>query len=88
MAGRLRAAIDAVPGVTPTQPTDVNAVFAVLPPAVADRLRSRFHFYDWDARTHEVRWMCAFDTTDDDVDAFADAIATEMSILDDSGAHR
>ena len=47
-----------------------NGVFAVLDRGVADRLREWFRFYDWDAATGEVRWMCSFDTTEADVDAF------------------
>ncbi len=58
-----------------------NAVFAVLPPGVADRLRPRFRFYDWNPATGEVRWMCAFDTTEADVDAFAAAIREETALV-------
>jgi threonine aldolase len=47
-----------------------NAVFAVLDRGVADALRERFRFYDWDPATGEVRWMCSWDTTEADVDAF------------------
>ena len=43
------------------------------------RLQERFRFYTWDQATGEVRWMCSWDTTDDDVDAFATAVAEEMS---------
>ena len=32
-------------------------------------------FYVWDEHTGEVRWMCSWDTTQDDVDSFADAIS-------------
>ena len=71
MATRLRAAVEGLPGLTITQKTQSNAVFAILPPEVADRLRESFRFYDWDPATGEVRWMCAFDTTEADVDAFA-----------------
>ncbi len=74
MAARLRAAVEDVPGVTVTQPTQANAVFAILPPGVADRLRADFRFYDWNPATGEVRWMCAWDTTEDDVDAFVAAV--------------
>jgi threonine aldolase len=79
MATRLRAAVEGLPGVTITQPTQSNAVFAILPPGVADRVRSRFRFYDWNPATGEVRWMCAFDTTEADVDAFAAAIRKELA---------
>jgi len=74
MAQRLRAGVEQVPGVLLTQETRSNAVFAILPPGVADRVRESFRFYDWDRATGEVRWMCAFDTTEADVDAFVSAV--------------
>ncbi|MFP7834730.1 threonine aldolase family protein [Marisediminicola sp. LYQ134] len=79
MAQRLRAAVEGIDGVTITQPTEANAVFAILPAGVADRVRAQFRFYDWDVATGEVRWMCAFDTTEADIDAFADAIRREIA---------
>jgi threonine aldolase len=79
MATRLAAAVRALPGVRITQPVQANAVFAILDREVADRLRERFRFYDWDPATGEVRWMCAFDTTEADVDAFAAALAEELA---------
>jgi threonine aldolase len=79
MATRLRTAVAGLPGLELTQPTQSNAVFAILPPGVADRLRARFRFYDWDQATGEVRWMCAFDTTEADVDAFAAAVRQELA---------
>ena len=78
MATRLRAAVDTIEGVRPTQKTESNGVFAILPPGVADRLRSSFRFYDWDEAAGEVRWMCSFDTTEEDVDSFAAAIRHEL----------
>lgn len=79
MAQRLRAAVEKIDGVELTQATESNAVFAKLPAGVADRLRSSFRFYDWDQATGEVRWMCTFDTTEADIDAFAEAIAREVA---------
>ncbi|CAI9390480.1 threonine aldolase family protein [Microbacterium sp. T2.11-28] len=76
MAARLRAAVEAgladgsIAGVSFTQPTQANGVFATLPDGIADRLRESFRFYDWDAARNEVRWMCSFDTSETDVDAF------------------
>ena len=78
MAVRLRAAVADLPGVELTQPTQANAVFAVLPPGVADRAREAFPFYDWDARSGEVRWMCSFDTTEEDVAGLADAVSAAL----------
>lgn len=79
MARRLAYAAGRVPGVEIRRPVEANAVFAVLPADAAERLRKRFAFYTWDERTGEVRWVCSFDTTEDDVDAFAAAIAEELS---------
>ena len=36
-------------------------------------------FYVWDSATGEVRWMCAFDTTEEDVDDFAADIAEALA---------
>lgn len=81
MAARLRAGVEAgiadgsIAGVAFSQPTQSNGVFATLPVGVADELRKAFRFYDWDASKNEVRWMCSFDTTEDDVDAFVAELA-------------
>jgi len=74
MARRMAAAVAEMDGVTITQPTQANSVYAALPRSVAERLRSRFAFYDWDVAHGVVRWMCAFDTTERDVDAFVGAL--------------
>ena len=81
MAARLRSALEAqaLPGLEFTRETQANAVFAILPPGVADRLRESFRFYDWDPATREVRWMTSYDTTEGDIDAFVAAITTELS---------
>jgi threonine aldolase len=56
-----------------------NSLFPILPADVTERLQQEFRFYTWDQSTGEVRWMCAWDTTESDVDAFADAVAREMA---------
>jgi threonine aldolase len=78
MARRLAEAVGRLPGVEVTRPAQANAVFAVLPRDVAERLRKRFRFYTWNEATGEVRWMCAWDTAEEDVDAFAAALAEEL----------
>lgn len=75
MGARLAAALDGVPGVTRTQPTQANVVFALLDPAVTERLQADWPFYVWDDATGEVRWMCSWDTSPEEVDAFAAAVA-------------
>ena len=78
MAARLAAAVADLDGVTVTHAVQANAVFAVLPPGVAERLQRDWGFYTWDERTGEVRWMCSHDTRAEDVDAFAAAVAATV----------
>jgi threonine aldolase len=84
MAARLRGALEAgiadgsIRGVGFSQETQANGVFATLPAGVADRLRQHFRFYDWDASRNEVRWMCAYDTSEQDVDDFVAALTREL----------
>jgi threonine aldolase len=74
MAARLAAAVDGVPGLELTQRPRANGVFARLPgPAIAP-LQERFPFHVWDQTRGVVRWVCSWDTTPEDVDAFAAAI--------------
>ncbi|MFC7966166.1 threonine aldolase family protein [Streptomyces cinereoruber] len=79
MAQRLAAGVRALGGVEILYPVQANAVFARLPHEVSRRLQERFRFYFWDEAAGDVRWMCAFDTTEDDVDAFLQALKEELA---------
>ena len=79
MARLLEERVRQIPGVAVVRPVQANAVFAVLPTDVTARLQERFRFYTWDQGTGEVRWMCSWDTSESDVDAFATAIGAEMA---------
>jgi threonine aldolase len=79
MARRLADGVQGVDGVEILYPVQANAVFARLPHEVSRRLQQRFRFYFWDEAAGDVRWMCSFDTTEDDVDAFLQALKEEMS---------
>jgi threonine aldolase len=70
MAQRLYEGVCDIPGVGVSQPVQANAVFATLPGSAVSPLQEHFAFYEWDAASHEVRWMCSWDTTEDDVDEF------------------
>ncbi len=67
MARTLAEELRAVPQVRITQPVESNAVFAVLPRESIARVQERFFFYVWNDQTSEVRLMCSFDTTEEDV---------------------
>ena len=75
MARRLADRISGLPRVRIRQPVESNAVFASLDPVVIPSLQEDWQFHVWDEREHVVRLMAAFDTTEDDVDALAEAIA-------------
>ncbi|HEX3550578.1 MAG TPA: beta-eliminating lyase-related protein [Candidatus Elarobacter sp.] len=71
LAARLRDLDDVVPLAYPVQ---ANGVFPILPPASIEPLQRERHFYMWDAERSVARWMTAWDTTAEDVHAFADAV--------------
>jgi threonine aldolase len=85
MAQRLRTALAAgiadgtLSGLAFTQDSQANAIFATLPTEIADRIRERVRFYDWDRARGEVRWMTAWDTTSEDIDRFVAIIAEEFA---------
>jgi len=78
LAARLAGAVAGIEGVEITRPVQANAVFARLPRAATDGLLADFDFYVWDENTGEVRWMCSWDTTAEDVDAFAAAVSAAV----------
>ena len=75
MAARLAARLEGIPGVQITQVVESNGVFAVMPRDAADAVRARWPFYTWDEAKREERLMCSWDTTAEEVDAFAGALA-------------
>ena len=85
MAARLRSTLEAgiadgsITGLSFSQQTQANAVFAILANDAADRIRERVRFYDWDRALGQVRWMTAFDTTEADVDTFVSVIREELA---------
>lgn len=78
MAALLAAGVREVPEITITREPQVNGVFAVLPRAAAEAVRERYFFYDWDAARGEVRWMCGFDTTEEDIAGFVAALKAAL----------
>jgi threonine aldolase len=79
MAAKLAQEIGRIPDVSITRPVQSNAVFATMPEAARVELQQDFDFYVWDEATGEVRWMCSWDTTTEDVETFADALAAVVA---------
>jgi threonine aldolase len=78
MAQRLAAAISKAPGLEIAQPVQANAVFARLPRTAITELQKRYRFLVWDEEHGLVRWMCAWNTRAEDVDAFAADVARTL----------
>jgi len=79
MAARLAAGARTA-GVELMWEPQANEVFALLAPDAMERLRAVADFYDWEPRGDRVivRWVCSWDTTDEDVDRFIAAIPAAM----------
>ena len=61
-------------GVRVMYKVQVNSVFVQLPADVWHALQKEYFFYDWDEAANVVRWMCSFDTTEDDIHSFVAAL--------------
>jgi len=79
MAALLCEKVAGIEGVEVTQKREANAVFARLPTDRIPDLKARVPFHRWDERTGEVRWMTSFDTTEEDVESFAQAIKEALA---------
>ena len=79
MAARLAAGARTA-GVELMWEPQANEVFALLAPDAGERLRAVADFYDWEPLGDRVivRWVCSWDTTDEDVDRFIAAIPAAM----------
>jgi threonine aldolase len=49
-------------------PTQANAVFPIFTEAQTAALQAEYRFYVWNYATGQVRLMCSWDTTIEDVD--------------------
>ncbi len=74
MARVLEAEVMKIDGIRITQPVQSNVVFAILPKEFIPILQEAFFFYVWKEATGEVRWMCSYDTTEEDVINFSSLI--------------
>ncbi len=79
MAQYLLSQVKDIPGVEVVYPTQVNSVFVRLPRKVWTALQQDYFFYDWDEAKDEVRWMCSFDTTREDIDDFVTCLRGHLA---------
>ena len=75
MAKVLEAEIRKIPQVRIVWKVEANGVFAQIPQPAIERIKRRYFFYPWIEEESIVRWMCSFDTTEQDVLEFAACVA-------------
>ena len=56
-----------------------NAVFPILPREVTAKIQEDFRFYIWDQTTGQVRWMCSWDTTEEDVEGLLGSLRRALA---------
>ena len=81
MAQRLYLAVKDIPEVKITQPVEANGIFAIIPKPVIPKLQEEFFFYVWNEERGEVRWMTAFDTTEEDIEHFVRKLKDLLIII-------
>jgi threonine aldolase len=62
-----------------TQSVDANGIFAILPLPVITELQKEHFFYVWNDKTSEVRLMCAFDTSEEEIKSFGKKLRELLS---------
>lgn len=71
MAKLLETEVGKIPQVQIVYPVQANGVFVRLPREAIARVQERYFFYVWNEEQSIVRWMCSFDTTEEDIREFA-----------------
>jgi len=80
MARMLEAEVKNIPQVKIMWKVEANGVFAQIPRHSIEKIKQRFFFYPWIEEECIVRWMCSFDTTEEDVREFADAVREAVKL--------
>lgn len=78
MGKKLAEYISKIEGIKITQDVQSNGVFVILPPDVADVVRENYFFYPWNEELSEYRLMTSWDTTEKDIEGFADLLEKKM----------
>ena len=71
MAQLLAEEVRRIPQARTVYAVEGNGVFVQLPQPAIAKIKERYFFYTWNEDDNVVRWMCSFDTTEDDIRQFA-----------------
>jgi threonine aldolase len=75
MARLLEKEVSRIPGVKVVWKVEANGVFAQIPRHAIEKIKEHYFFYMWMEEECIVRWMCSFDTTEEDISDFARVVA-------------
>jgi threonine aldolase len=75
LARVLEAEVRKIPQVRVVWKVEANGVFAQIPQPAIAKIKERYFFYPWIEEDCIVRWMCSFDTTEEDVKDFVKVVA-------------
>jgi len=81
MARLLEQEVKKIPRVKIVYPVEANGVFAQIPREAIQKIQERYFFYVWSEEESVVRWMCSFDTTEEDVREFTEFVAAVVGDL-------
>lgn len=76
LAKLLASELSKIEGINVTQKIEANGVFATMPPHIIEPLQKEYPFYVWVEKTNEVRLMCSWDSTEEEVKNFINKIKT------------
>src|SRR5437660_4343226 len=74
MARLLEQEVKKIPRVKIVYPVEANGVFAKIPQEAIKKIQDRYFFYVWSEEESVVRWMCSFDTTEEDIREFTEFV--------------
>jgi len=75
MAKLLEKQLRRIPQVKIAYPVEANGVFAYIPRRAVHKILDRCFFYMWNEEESMVRWMCSWDTTEEDIRQFAQFVS-------------
>lgn len=62
-----------------TREVKANGIFCIMPPELIPSMQKEYFFHIWDHQTHEVRLMCSWDTTEEDIDRFVKLLKKNLN---------
>ncbi|MFY9910498.1 MAG: low specificity L-threonine aldolase [Candidatus Sulfotelmatobacter sp.] len=74
MARLLEKEVSRIPQVKIVWKVESNGVFAQIPRHSIEKIKQQYFFYMWMEEESIVRWMCSFDTTEEDIRRFAEVV--------------